>query len=294
MGCISCKVVESVEATGLDAARSVYDSLAGPFETLLVTGAGIALLWRIAKALYGEEKLGQAFRDMAAWLFGIFACMWMLLDSDNYYLWIYQPISGLIFGIAGINLSSGPDTFPNLSGIALTIEDNFARVLDVTFAIFSVAGWDLSYYLAGILLIVPFFVQLLVLVVQIVWALGLMLFPYAAAPYLLVGGCFKFTRRLLLAMIEMYLGAGATLAVSTFFVGIFGEIAERALVDLPAVSGGALVGDQTGMFGSSGFWGAVVTGWISILFVYKAEVIAAYITNRIDLQRKMPSAPAGK
>ncbi len=286
--CISCSVVSNVEATGLDAARSVYDSLAVPFAQVLTAGFGIWLLGKLANGLIGGAGIMETFKEVAAGLFGVLTCFWMLGDSDNYYLWIYQPLSSMIFGIAGINLSTSPGAGSDINGLALTVEDNFARVIDVTFSIFAVAGWDISYYIAGLLLAAPFFVQIVVLVVQIVWAQGLLLFPFAAAPYLMVAGCFKFSRRLLLAMLEMYLGAGGTIAVATFFVGIFGAVSERALSGLPAVDGGAIVGSQAGLFGSAAFWGAVITGWISILFVYKAETIAAYITNRIDLQRQLP------
>lgn len=289
--CISCSVVTNVEATGLDAARSVYDSLAVPFAQVLTGGFGIWLLLKLANGLMGDAGIMETFKEVAGGLFGVFTCLWMLSDSDTYYLWVYQPLSSMIFGIAGINLSASPEAGSDINGLALTVEDNFSKVIDVTFAIFGIAGWDISYYLAGALLAAPFFVQVVVLVVQIVWAQGLLLFPFAAAPYLMVAGCFKFSRRLLLAMLEMYLGAGATLAVATFFVGIFGAVSERALAGLPAVNGGAMVGEQTGLFGSSAFWGAVITGWISILFVYKAETIAAYITNRIDLQRQLPKLP---
>lgn len=287
MACVSCAVIGVVEQAALSEAGRIYGLLAGPAQNLLNASAGVYFLWRfVRQALEGWDWWGL-ITESATLSFGVF----LLASPTTYLEWVHAPFTSLVFGVAGLSIGSGSGAEEtSLTGLALAVEDNFAMVVTVAFALWKDAsitnplGW-----LAAILLLVPFFLQLGIFTLQVTWAIGLTIVPYALGPLFIVAGMFPLTRRILMSSLDFYLSALMVISCSALFLTL-GSSAARLFFDkMPKAANGEAV-DLTGYIQSAEFVGALLVGYLSIWMLLKAEVVAAYITNRIDLQRnfKLP------
>lgn len=287
MACVSCAVIAAVETASLSEASRIYGFLAGPATTLLNTCASLYFLLRFVRQALEGWDWWRMIMDSAMLSFGVF----LLASPSTYVEWVHAPFTSMIFGIAG--LSIGGETGAQeatLTGLALAVENNFAMVMNVVLALWRDASFSNPLgWLAAIVLLIPFFLQLGIFTLQVTWAIGLTIIPYALGPLFIVAGMFPATRRLMMSALDFYLSALMVISCSGIFLTL-GSSAARLYFETMPKSGNGEAIDLTGYIQSADFAGAVLVGYLSVWMLVKAEVVAAYITNRIDVQRnfKLP------
>lgn len=280
MSCISCSVIDAVQNTGLQFAGNTFGALSQPARNLLSATCGLVFMWKfVTQCLRGAFDWWGMIIDFML----MFIAAWMIASPANYQSFIQQPMTDLIYGVAGLNLS-GTGQSADLTGVAQAVESNFGVVINSVLGIWNDAGWKLHYYLLGALLMVPYLIQLVVFIYMVAWAIGLTLVPYALGPFFIISAVFPMTRRLFFSSLDMYLSSFMVLSVATFLLALTTGAAKSFTSQI------ASAGIAPDFLVSQQFWGAVIVGLIGDLLLMKTEVIAAYVTNRIDMQRATTSA----
>lgn len=280
MDCLTCSLIIEIERVGLSAAASSYNALGLPFSGLLAVCAGIPVLLNVAAVLIGGKAIADGSKEMAWFLFKTILASWMMIDSDLYLFWVYQPLTQLIFGTASA-AAGGMTADLGLASYAQTVEANFVAVWGVTIYIWTTSGWDVGLHVAGLLLLLPYLTGMIIAGAQITLSLMLMLIPYALGPVFLFCLCFKITDPFAKGAISIYAHAAVTVVVSAFILGSSGVVVSQFVDRLPPGVGESLDADVA-LKGDGSLLAVIIVGWLSVWLVAQAPGIATMITGAIS------------
>lgn len=281
--CIVCGVMDALDTAILGASVSTYAALDGPMKLTMDAFLAVSWLWQFVRMCTDGFDIKEAWGRLL-----IAAVATFFLSAPGLFQeWIYDPTRSFIYGVAGITLAAGSGDASSsfsLSGMAKVVEDNFVVVTNLGMSIFRDGRLRPDYWIAALLLMIPWFAQLLLFCVILLYALALMNLPFALAPIFIVAGVFKPSRKVLTGGVDMLVASGCYIIISSMIVGMLATAASDAITALPSVDSSSWTGsDATSNFlTSSAFWTAVILGWIGLYWLLKVGSLVSYITNKAD------------
>lgn len=279
-----------METAAQATAQSAFGALAPGMGMTMNGIAGVLLMASIIQgAVLNKSPHGYIIGQMVS----LAVCGTLLSNYGVYNYYVVQTMQEYMsfISLSVMGGSGGIGLTPSMSLLGRAETVNLGAI-NIATAIMGEAGLSsLDLIPAGLILMIPFIINMVVYIGLIVFSIFLIYIPVAVGPVIICAGAFKGTRKLMFAGLDFFISAIAITTIATFFVSVSttaitsytaslttGFNPWNATSAVPTFESGA----AGGFVWQNGYWVMVLLGASTTFFLGITPSLAGYFTGRVD------------